>query len=229
MESCRLSDDKIAQIVDALACSCTVHMLGLNGNKCRGRGLRALGRMLSNPKCRLRSLDLSYQDWGERVLENLFLRDNDNEGDRGRWGRSYSNKSLQELNLSSNNISDDDMPLISLLLRQLTGLQKLDLNCELISDHGLALLAQDRIPSRLRSLRLSDHRITCKSSISVMDLLGTHPELGVFYTGHRWVYSSSKNQSSNSKDDSVDDNGDGLGGDPDGRAAIAFNRWSSTA
>ena len=137
------------------------------------------------------------------MLENLVLHEDDKVGCRGGWERDYSYKSLQKLDLSRNNISDDDMPSIILLLRRLTGLQVLSLDQNTISDRGLALLAQDRVPSRLRQIHLSDNRITHESCESVIDILETHPELSVFTTGVQWSCSPSK--SANSKHG----NGDG--------------------
>lgn len=115
-------------------------------------------------------------------MENLVLQ----EDDRGGWG-CHPNESLQRLNLSWNSISDDDMPSIIMLLRQFTGLQELNLHKNNISDRGLALLAQDRVPSRLRVLQLERNKITRKSSKSIIDLLETHLELFDFKTGVQWT------------------------------------------
>jgi Ran GTPase-activating protein (RanGAP) involved in mRNA processing and transport len=199
VRDCSLKDEDIAQIVDALATSRTLHTLKLSGTMCRSRSLQALARMLSNPKCQLKNLDLSYQKRGESILENLVLQGDGNKGDRGGWERDHSNKSLRRLDLSVNGISDVDMPSIILLLRRLTGLQVLSLHRNNISDRGLALLAQDRVPNSLRQLYLSGNKITHESWESVIDLLETHPELGVFTTGVLWSCSPSKNKSVNSK------------------------------
>ena len=83
IKTCNLSDDDIAQIIEALASSCTAHTLNLRHNKCGGRSLQALARMLSNPNCRLRNLDISYQHSGELFLENLVLLEDDNDGEKG--------------------------------------------------------------------------------------------------------------------------------------------------
>ena len=151
MYNCDLSDDDISQIIEALATPCTVHTLNLSLNNCGGQSLQALARMLSNPKCQLRSLDLSDQNSRELILENLVLLDNDNDGGRGGQQRDYSNKSLQQLDLSNNQMLDDNMLSINLLLQQLTGLQEINLRFNNISDRGLALLAQNRVPSTLRN------------------------------------------------------------------------------
>ena len=212
MGNCYLSDEVISQIVDALATSCTIQTIDFSCNFCQRRGLRALARMLSNPKCQLRSLDISdqYSKTFSMGLENLVLQEEGNDGDGGGgWVRDYRNKSLEQLNLCDNGISDDDMPSIILLLQQLAGLQELDLTTNLISDRGLNLLAQDIVPSRLRILRLSKNPITNRSSKSVINLLETQPELGVLTTGVEWSCSWSKNESDNTNVDSDDDNGDG--------------------
>jgi hypothetical protein len=96
-------------------------------------------------------------------------------------------------------MSDDNMPFIILLLQQLTQLQELNLSGNNISNCGLALLAQNRVPSCLRVLQLVDDKITRNLSKSVNDLLETHPELGIFLTRVQWKYSASTNQTNNSK------------------------------
>ena len=60
----------------------------------------------------------------------------------------------------------------------------------------------------MRVLQLTWNDITHKSSPSVIDLLETHPELGILSTGVKWRDALCKNESSNSKDDSDDDSRD---------------------
>ena len=76
------------------------------------------------------------------MLENLVLQEKyDNRADKGGLGSDYSTRFLKQLNLSHNDILDNNMLLMGLLLQQLTRLQALSLNHNYISSCGLALLA----------------------------------------------------------------------------------------
>ena len=178
---CQLDDGKVAMLAEALTKHSRLSELDLTGNYCRRFGLKSLSRLLSMEKCRLRVLKLNDQYYNMPTTSNmnqstLHVED--------LFDGLERNTSLQELQLSRNELADVDA-LLSILWK-CPNLKTLDLLGNNITQ--LASLrrfwSQSR-PSRLQKLELSYnpfHYNRAKNSreenaMWLCRILESHPEL----------------------------------------------------
>ena len=178
---CQLQDKQIAMLADALCNHPGINKLDLTGNYCRRFGLKALSRLLSMEHCRLRILKLNDQYYnmipdGDINQSTLHVED--------LLDGLQRNTTLQELELSRNELSDVDA-LLSILWK-CPRLNSLDLLGNRISQ--LASLrrfwSQSR-PSRLQKLELSYNpfhyspakKMQEENAMWLCRLLESHPEL----------------------------------------------------
>ena len=178
---CQLQDKQISMLAEALTNNPRMNELDLTGNYCRRFGLKSLSRLLSMKNCALRVLKLNDQyynmipssDMNKSILHVEDLLDG-----------LQQNTSLQELQLSRNELADVDA-LLSILWK-CPKLKTLDLLGNNITQ--LASLrrfwSQSR-PSRLQRLELSYNPFHYSSAKKTREenakwlcrLLESHPEL----------------------------------------------------
>jgi hypothetical protein len=148
---CQLNDKQVAMLAEALSNHSRLNELDITGNYCRRYGLKSLSRLLSIKNCRLRVLKLNDQYYNMMTTSNmnqstLHIED--------LLDGLQQNTSLQELQLSRNELADVDA-LLSILWK-CPNLKTLDLLGNNITQ--LASLrrfwSQSR-PSRLQKLELS--------------------------------------------------------------------------
>ena len=106
MDSCRLQDDQLAKMIQAVSGHGHVQRLCLAYNKSRTATYKALSNWLCTPNCALLELDCGrqqYCDGEEANLEPVLQA-------------LKTNRSLQILNLSYSNIRDDDITILASVL-----------------------------------------------------------------------------------------------------------------
>jgi Ran GTPase-activating protein (RanGAP) involved in mRNA processing and transport len=135
LQQCHIPDQYLADLLEGLYPD-TLQTLRLNGNMCMDESHGMLYEMLTQSKCALRELDLSWQRQSKagRNYSDINLR-------RLSTALAGSNTSLQTLNLSDNRLQDQDVAELGVALTQNKSLQTLRMqNCR-ISTRGILALA----------------------------------------------------------------------------------------
>jgi Leucine Rich repeat len=97
------------------------------------------------------------------------------------------NTSLKRLHLNGNNLADTDVAFVGTLLQRLVALEELDLDSNNITDEGLRLMASSHDgASNLQILRLSGNPLTCAASLSLVTILRKHPRIGSVTSNGFW-------------------------------------------
>jgi len=178
---CQLHDRQVSMLAEALSNHDRLNELDLTGNYCRDFGLKSLSRLLSMKNCELRVLKLNDQYY------NMITT---SEVDQSTLRVEYlleglqQNTSLQELQLSRNELTDVDA-LLSILWKCPT-LKTLDLLGNNITQlASLRRFWSQCRPSRLQKLELSynpfhyNHakRVRDENAMWLCRILESHPEL----------------------------------------------------
>jgi hypothetical protein len=147
---CQLNDKQVAMLAEALSNHSQLNELDITGNYCRRFGLKSLSRLLSMKNCRLRVLKLNDQYYNVMTTSSMnpsTLRIED------LLDGLQQNTSLQELQLSRNELADVDA-LLSILWK-CPNLKTLDLlGNNIIQLASLRRFWSQSRPSRLQKLEL---------------------------------------------------------------------------
>ncbi|KAG7344567.1 leucine rich repeat LRR-containing protein [Nitzschia inconspicua] len=209
--SCGLGDQDIETIIRSLYHHASLSTLRLYGNKCHRRGSHAIVFWLSQDDCTLASLQISHQNrptnrnrqtngLTETNVATTAQQQINNKLQLEHFVQAWyqprvpttpsltivNNRSLRQLRLNGNNLSDEDMQFIGPLLSCLTMLEELDLDSNNITDEGLHHFASHDDTSNLQLLRLSGNPLTTAASLSLLTILRKHPGLGSVTSNDFW-------------------------------------------
>jgi Leucine Rich repeat len=141
LSSCDLDDDEIAEIVSALQNHPSLVSLVLPFNNCGELGGYQISLLLESPSCRLRNLDLSFQQRdrrGKLVCHSVL-------------SALKKNTSLHTLNLTCNKLDDRDAQVMAHVMAHNSDLQDLRLARNGFTDKGIKSIATEL--SRMKGLK----------------------------------------------------------------------------
>jgi Ran GTPase-activating protein (RanGAP) involved in mRNA processing and transport len=184
--ACNLVDSQVAMLVEALVSHPSLKVLRIFQNKCRVNGMKAISKLLSSDASKLESLDLRNQCF-EHEDEEKFDCEILAEGLR-------SNQSIQNLDLSSNRLTDQDMDCLGRILWTCPRIHELILEDNSITNSGLELLSSHQIPSRLRRLRLQGNPLSDVGAEMLLRILNVHVELGYVDCNRFWIRSGYRSE-----------------------------------
>ncbi|VEU39632.1 unnamed protein product [Pseudo-nitzschia multistriata] len=135
LQRCHLPDEFLADILEAVDPE-SIETLKLNGNMAHSESQHVLGLLLSDGRCRLRHLDLSWQRLPNAKRNRSVL-------DVGRLAAVLvdQNTSLATLELSENILLDEDVFDLAMVLSIHPGLSRVSLQDCHIGDRGMVALA----------------------------------------------------------------------------------------
>jgi hypothetical protein len=162
LQQCHIPDEYLADLLEAV-CPETIVSLNLNGNVAHEETQHVLSKILSNERCRLRHLDLSWQRLPKARSNRSVL-------DIGILVSALHNQnnSLESLNLSENRLLDEDVAYLGRALGTHPALGMVRLQSCNIGDEGMLALAYElpRWPEQLKHVHLDgSQRIRSSSNI----------------------------------------------------------------
>jgi hypothetical protein len=165
----------VSQIAFALQNNHRLERLSLAGKCNLGEGVHGIAKLLASKKSKLKDLHLSgaFLDKEARVLGYL---ETFTEGLRG-------NDRIESLDLSVNDLSDEEVELIYKQLGTCPNLTNLDLGMNDVSRKAIEAFSMHETPNRLSVLRVSSPKfsffhINDELCLSILKILSLNPHLG---------------------------------------------------
>jgi Ran GTPase-activating protein (RanGAP) involved in mRNA processing and transport len=172
LDGCHLAPEQVVKFVEALINHPKLEHLNLNQNATSSVAIHSIASLLVSGSTTLSKLDLGQQQLGQNEKLDMPVFAN----------ALKLNSSLIELNLSSDDLDDEDVALIADALVENSTLQRLTLNNNIITDVGIQSLAA-RLPEMngLKELWLLDNLFHPEGARALVDATSINFELERVY------------------------------------------------